>query len=115
MDLFKKAKYDIDFSDKNLAKLNSSCEALIEQLEMNKLWGYVHLIKDINKCAANFDFEGFRNKTTDHSLIGTINSINDGVFEEHHEELKSRFRATLELIIEMGHNHPDILRTIKSL
>lgn len=109
----KMKKYDIDFSDENLVKLTSACESLVELFEKNEIWNYIYLIKDINECALNYDFDGFRKSTTHHSLVGTAYSINDGVLDDI--EVKTQFKTLLEIICEMGHNHPNILRTIKLL
>lgn len=113
----KMKKYDIDFSDENIAKLNSSIESISEFLDKNGMWDFIKDFKTINESALDYDFNKFRESTINPALVGTINSINDGIFSDSkiENEFKVKFKNLLEVIINMGHNHPDIIRTYKSL
>lgn len=114
---FKKKKYDIDFSDENIAKLKSSIESICEFLDKNETWNFIKDFEAINESALDYDYNKFRESTINPALVGTMNSINDGIFSDSkiENEFKAKFKKLLEIIIQMGHNHPRIISTYKLL
>lgn len=110
-------KYDIDFSDENISRLSTSIDLMCEFLEKNGVWSYVNFFKDLKVSAENYNFSKFRELSKDPFLVGGMNSVNDYIFNDSkiESEFKTRFKELLELIIKMGHNHPKIIRTYKSL
>jgi len=116
-DIFKKKKFDIDFSKKNLNDLTIKVDSICEFLNKNEIFNYIYLFEDIKEAALNYDFKKFREACTNRSLVGTMYSINDGVFPDLIIEslFKKEFSDLLNVIIKMGYKHPDIIRTYKSL
>lgn len=116
-DLFKKEKFDIDFSEKNLNELTIRVDSICEFLNKNEIFDYIYLFEVIKEAALNYDFIKFREACTNRSLVGTMYSINDGVFPDLIIEslFKKEFSDLLDVIIKMGYKHPNIIRTYKSL
>ncbi|HRN42795.1 MAG: hypothetical protein KF732_10885 [Flavobacteriales bacterium] len=116
-DLFKKEKFDIDFSEKNLNELTIRVDSICEFLNKNEIFDYIYLFENIKEAAANYDFKKFREACTNYSLVGTMDSINEGISSDSviESQFKKEYRDLLDIIIKMGYKHPDIIKTYKSL